>query len=215
VLAVVYLIFNEGYGGRSDLAADALRIGRAVAALMPDEPEAHGLLALMLLHDARRDARLRDGELILLDDQDHGLYDATEIAEGRVALERALALRGRGPYVLQAAIAALHADEPRDWREIAALYAELAKVTASPVVELNRAVAVAETEGAEAALRLVDALDLDGYRYFHATRGELLRRVARDEEAREAYERAIGLTPAGPERRFLERRVALLARPPS
>jgi RNA polymerase sigma-70 factor (ECF subfamily) len=215
VLAVVYLIFNEGYGGRSDLAADALRIGRAVAALMPDEPEAHGLLALMLLHDARRDARLRDGELILLDDQDRGLYDATEIAEGRVALERALALRGRGPYVLQAAIAALHADEPRDWREIAALYAELAKVTASPVVELNRAVAVAETEGAEAALRLVDALDLDGYRYFHATRGELLRRVARDTEAREAYERAIGLTPAGPERRFLERRVALLARPPS
>ena len=124
MLAVVYLIFNEGYGGRRDLAADAIRLGAALAELMPDEPEAHGLLALMLLHDARRSARFADGELVLLADQDRSLYDATKIAEaGREALARALALRGRGPYVLQAAIASLHADEPTDWHEIAALYA--------------------------------------------------------------------------------------------
>jgi RNA polymerase sigma-70 factor (ECF subfamily) len=208
VLAVVYLIFNAGYGGRRELAADALRLGAAVAELMPDEPDAHALLALMLLHDARRDARFAGGELVLLEEQDRSLYDGGKIAAGRTALERALALRGRGTYVLQAAIASLHADEPRDWHEIAALYAQLASATGSPVVELNRAVAVAETEGAEAALRLVDALELDGYRYFHATRGELLRRLGRPDEARSAYERALELTPEGPERRFLERRSA-------
>ncbi|HWJ31123.1 MAG TPA: sigma-70 family RNA polymerase sigma factor [Gaiellaceae bacterium] len=208
VLAVVYLIFNEGYGGRRDLAADAIRLGSALAELMPDEAEVHALLALMLLHDARRAARFADGELVLLPDQDRSLYDAPKIAAGRATLERALALRGRGPYVLQAAIASLHADEPTDWREIAALYAELARVTASPVVELNRAVAIAEVDGPEAALRLVDTLQLDEYRYFHSTRGELLGRLERRGEAREAFERALALTPDGAERRFLERRIA-------
>ena len=207
VLAVVYLVFNEGYGGRRDLAADAIRLGNAVAELMPDEPEAHGLVALMLLHDARREARFADGELVLLADQDRSLYDGAKIEAGREALGRALALRGRGPYVLQAAIAAVHADTPTDWHEIAALYAELARVTASPVVELNRAVAVAETDGPAAALELVDALDLDGYRYFHATRGELLRRLERLADAHAAFERALELTPEGPERRFLARKL--------
>jgi RNA polymerase sigma-70 factor (ECF subfamily) len=207
VLAVVYLIFNEGYGGRRDLTADAIRLGSAIAELMPDEPEAHGLLGLMLLHDARRAARFAGGELVLLADQDRTLYDSARVAAGRRALERALALHGRGPYVLQAAIASVHADEPTDWHEIAALYADLARVTASPVVELNRAVAVAETEGPAAALELVDALALDGYRYFHATRGELLRRLERPADAHAAYERALELTPEGPERRFLERKL--------
>ncbi|HET7137074.1 MAG TPA: sigma-70 family RNA polymerase sigma factor [Gaiellaceae bacterium] len=208
VLAVVYLVFNEGFGGRHDLTAEAIRLGTALSELMPDEPEAHAVLALMLLHDARRDARFANGELVLLAEQDRGLYDAAKIAAGRAALERALALRGRGAYVLQAAIASLHTDDPCDWHEIEALYAELVRVTASPVAELNRAVAVAEIEGPEAALRLVDTLELDGYRYFHATRGELLRRLARDDEARAAYERALRLTPDGPERRFLERRLS-------
>jgi RNA polymerase sigma-70 factor, ECF subfamily len=208
VLAVVYLIFNEGYSGRGDLSAEAIRLGSALAELMPDEPEAHGLLALMLLHDARRDARFAGGELVLLADQDRSLYDRERIDAGRTALERALALRGRGPNVLQAAIASLHADAPTDWNEIAALYGELARATASPVVELNRAVAVAETEGAEAALRLVDGLGLDDYRYFHATRAELLLRLERLDEARAAFERALELTPEGAERRFLERRLA-------
>jgi RNA polymerase sigma-70 factor (ECF subfamily) len=207
VLAVIYLIFNEGYGGRRDLAADAIRLGSALAELMPDEAEVHALLALMLLHDARRAARFAGDELVLLPDQDRELYDTARIAAGRVALDRALALRGRGPYVLQAAIASLHADEPTDWEEIAALYAELARVTASPVVELNRAVAVAEADGAEAGLRIVDALQLDDYRYFHSTRGEHLRRLERRTEARVAFERALALTPDGAERRFLERRV--------
>ena len=174
---------------------------------MPDEPEAHGLVALMLLHDARREARFADGELVLLADQDRSLYDGAKIEAGREALGRALALRGRGPYVLQAAIASVHADTPTDWHEIAALYAELARVTASPVVELNRAVAVAEADGPAAALALVDALDLDGYRYFHATRGELLRRLERLADAHAAFERALELTPEGPERRFLARKL--------
>ena len=152
VLAVVYLIFNEGYGGRGDLAAEAIRLGRALAELMPDEPEVHGLLAMMLLHDARREARFRDGELVLLADQDRSLWDAAQIADGRAVLDRALALRGRGPYVVQAAIASLHADEPRDWPQIAALYGELARLTDSPVVELNRAVAVAEERGPRGGL---------------------------------------------------------------
>jgi RNA polymerase sigma-70 factor, ECF subfamily len=212
VLAVVYLIFNEAYGGRRDLAADALRLGSALAELMPDEAEAHALLALMLLHDARRAARFADGELVLLQDQDRSLYDTAKIAAGRESLGRAIALRGRGVYVLQAAIASLHADEPTDWQEVAALYAELARVTASPVVELNRAVAVAEAHGPEAGLRIVDTLQLPEYRYFHATRGELLRRLERRREAREAFERALRLTPDGAERRFLERRVADLGR---
>jgi RNA polymerase sigma-70 factor, ECF subfamily len=210
VLAVVYLIFNEGYGGRVDLAAEAIRLGRSLDELMPDEPEVHGLLALMLLHDARREARFRDGELVLLEDQERSLWDAEQIAEGRAVLERALALGGRGPYVVQAAIAALHADEPRDWRQIAALYRELSRMTASPVVELNRAVAVAEAEGPEAGLALIEALELDDYRYLHSARGELLRRLDRTDEARAAYERALELAHADAERRFLERRLSEL-----
>jgi RNA polymerase sigma-70 factor (ECF subfamily) len=210
VLAVVYLIFNEGYGGRSELTAEAIRLGRALAELMPDEPEAHGLLALMLLHDARRDARLRDGELVLLDDQERSSWDTAQIEEGRAILERALALRGRGPYVVQAAIASLHADEPRDWPQIAALYGELVRLTGSPVVELNRAVAVAEAEGPERGLAIADRLDLDGYRYFHSARADFLRRLGRGAEAIEAYERALSLAHADHERRFLERRIASL-----
>ncbi len=210
-LAVVYLIFNEGYSGRGDLNDEALRLGRALVELMPDEPEVHGLLALMLLHDARREARFADGELVLLEDQDPALWDAEEIARGRAALDRAIALRGRGPYVLQAAIASLHADEPRDWAEIAALYGELARLTGSPVVELTRAVAVAENEGPEAGLRIVDDLELPDYRYLHATRGELLRRLGRTGEARAEYERALALVHDDAERRLLERRLAALA----
>jgi RNA polymerase sigma-70 factor (ECF subfamily) len=208
VLAVVYLIFNEGFSGRGDLAAEAIRLGDALVQLMPDEPEAHGLLALMLLHDARRPARFRDGELVLLEDQDRTLWDVELIARGRTALDRALALRGRGPYVLQAAIASLHASEPRDWPQIAALYGELARVTGSPVVELNRAVAVAEAEGPEAGLRIADRLELEHYHYLHATRGELLRRLGRADEARRAYGRALALAHDDAERRLLERRLA-------
>jgi RNA polymerase sigma-70 factor (ECF subfamily) len=211
VLAVIYLIFNEGYSGRVDMAKEAIRLGRAVAELMPDEPEAHALLALMLLHDARRDARLRDGELVLLDDQDRGLWNAAQIAEGRILLDRAIALRGRGQYLVQAAIAALHADEPRDWPQIAALYAELARITESEVVELNRAVAIAKAEGPEEGLAAVDRLHgLDDYRYLHATRADLLRQLERPDEARAAYERALTLDPADHERRFIERRLAQL-----
>jgi RNA polymerase sigma-70 factor (ECF subfamily) len=214
VLAVVYLIFNEGYGApeRGDLAGEAIRLGRAMAELMPDEPEVHGLLALMLLHHARREARFDGDELVLLEDQDRALWDAGAIAAGRAALDRAIALRGSGPYVLQAAIASLHAEPgERDWRQIAALYGELARVTGSEVVELNRAVAVARVSGACEALRLVDSLrGLDEYRYLHSTRGELLRRLGRSGEARAAYERALELTATEPERRFLERRLAQL-----
>jgi RNA polymerase sigma-70 factor (ECF subfamily) len=211
VLAVVYLIFNEGYGGRNDLADEAIRLGRALAELMPDEPEAHGLLALMLLHHARRDARLRDGDLVLLEDQDRGLWDDEATEAGRASLDRALALRGRGPYVLQAAIAALHADDPVDWHEIAALYAELARVTRSPVVELNRAVAIAEAEGPERALEHVESLPLDEYHYFHAARASFLKRLGRTDESRAAYERALELAHAPHERRFLEQRLAGLS----
>ena len=207
VLAVVYLIFNEGYGGRVDLAAEAIRLGRMLAGLMPDEPEASGLLALLLLHDSRRDARFAADELVLLEDQDRSLWDYGKIAEGRALLEQAIALQGRGPYVLQAAIASLQADDPIDWTEVAVLYGELANVTGSPVVELNRAVAVAEVEGPEAALRIVDALALGDYQYLHSTRAEFLRRLGRIDEARTAYRRALELTPAEPEQRFLERRI--------
>jgi RNA polymerase sigma-70 factor (ECF subfamily) len=208
VLAVVYLIFNEGYGGRVDLAAEALRLGAALAELMPDEPEVHGLHALMLLNDARREARFDGGELVLLADQDRSRWDAAQIARGREALDRALALQGHGAYVVQAAIASLHMEEPLDWPQIAALYGELVGLTGSAVVELNRAIAVAEAEGTEAGLALVDRLDLDGYQYFHSTRADLLRRLGRTEEARTEYERALELARTEPERRFLRRRVA-------
>jgi len=208
VLAVVYLIFNEGYAGRGDLAAEALWLGRALVELMPDQPEAHGLLAMMLLHDSRRDARFRNGDLVLLADQDRSLWDTEQIARGRAVLDRAFALGGRGPYVVQAAIASLHADEPRDLPQIAALYGELARLTDSPVVELNRAVAVAEADGPEAGLRIIDQLALEDYRYLHSTRGELLRRLGRTDEAHDAYRRALTLTHDDAERRFLERRLA-------
>jgi RNA polymerase sigma-70 factor, ECF subfamily len=211
VLAVVYLIFNEGYGGRDELAAEAIWLGRALAELLPDEAEVHGLLAMMLLHDSRREARFGDGELVLLADQDRSRWNTEQIAAGRAVLDRALALHGRGPYVLQAAIASLHAEMPCDWAQIAALYGELFRITGSPVVELNRAIAVAETEGPAAGLRIVDQLGLDDFRYLHSTRAELLRRLGRTDEAREAYRRARQLTDDGPERRFLERRLTELA----
>jgi RNA polymerase sigma-70 factor, ECF subfamily len=212
VLAVVYLIFNEGYGGRGDLAAEAIRLGRVLAELMPDEPEVHGLLALMLVNDARRDARFADGMVVLLHEQDRSLWDLDQIAAGRAALDRALALGGRGSYVLQAAIAALHVDEPLDWPQIAALYGELARLTGSSVVELNRAAAIAEAGEPEAALAVVERLEpeLDRYHYLHATRAELLRRLDRVEDARSAYARALELVHADAERRFLERRLAEL-----
>jgi RNA polymerase sigma-70 factor (ECF subfamily) len=210
VLAVVYLIFNEGYGGRGDLAAEAIRLGRALAELMPDEPEVHGLLALMLLNDARREARFAGGEVVLLRDQDRSLWDSGQIALGQAALERGLALGGRGAYVLQAALASLHAAEPPDWPQIAALYGELARLTGSSVVELNRAVAVAEAGDVEAALELMDRLELDAYHYLHAARAELLRRLDRVPDARAAYGRALELVHSDAERRFLERRLAEL-----
>jgi RNA polymerase sigma-70 factor (ECF subfamily) len=214
VLAVVYVIFNEGYGGRDELAAEAIWLGLALAELLPDEPEVHGLLAMMLLHDSRSEERLRDGELVLLADQDRSRWNSTQIAGGRAELDRALARGGRGPYVLQAAIASLHAESPCDWAQIAALYGELARLTGSPVVELNRAIAIAETEGPDAGLRIIDGLGLDCFRYLHSTRAELLRRLGRTEEARHAYRRARQLTDDGAERRFLERRLAELGATP-
>jgi RNA polymerase sigma-70 factor, ECF subfamily len=213
VLAVVYLIFNEGYDGRADLAEQAIRLGGSLAELMPDEPEVYGLLALMLLHDSRRAARLRDGELVLFKDQDRGLWDWPQVQAGRTALERGLALRGRGAggvYLLQAAIASLHTAESSDWPQIAALYGELARLAPSPVIELNRAVAIAEAEGPERGLDAIDGLDLDDYQYLHAARAELLRRLGRRAEARIAYERALALARSDHERRFLERRLAEL-----
>ncbi len=207
VLAVVYLVFNEGYRGRGDLAADALWLGRALVQLLPDQPEPHGLLAMMLLHDSRREARWRDGDLVLLHEQDRSLWDAEQIARGRAVLDRAFALGGDGPYVIQATIASRHAEDTRDWRHIAVLYGELFRLTGSPVVELNRAVAIAETEGPEAALAIVERLDLDGYRYLHATRGELLSRLGRTGPATTAYRRALALTDDAAERRWFERRI--------
>ena len=209
VLGVVYLIFNEGYGGRGDLADDAIRLGRAHAELMPDEPEVHGLLALMLVNHARQEARFAD-ELVLLRDQDRSLWDADRIAEAKTIVDRALALGGRGPYVLQAAIAVLHTDDPQDWWQVAALYGELGRITRSPVVELNRAAAIAEAGDPQAALELVEGLELDRYHYLHSTRAELLRRLDRAEEARPAYGRALELVSSDAERRFLERRLAEL-----
>jgi RNA polymerase sigma-70 factor, ECF subfamily len=210
VLAVVYLIFNEGYGGRGELASEAIRLERALVELMPDEPEVHGLQALMLVNDARRDARFADGTVVLLDEQDRSLWDFDQIAEGRAALDRALALGGRGPYVLQAAIALLHLDEPQDWSQLAALYGELARRTGSPVVELNQAVAIAEAGGVGAALALLERLELDHYHYLHAARAELLRRLGRIEDARAEYDRALELVHSDAERRFLVRKLAEL-----
>ena len=210
VLAIIYLIFNEGYGGRVDLAAEAIVLGTVLAELMPDEAEVHALLALMRLHHARRRARFVDGELIRLADQDRTLWDADQIASGRAHLDRALALHGRGQYVLQAAIASLQLDHPIDWLEISALYEQLSRVTGSPVIELNRAVAVAEAGSPDEALEIVDGLSLDGYRYLHSTRAELLRRLGRPEEAAVAYRRALELTEADAEVRFLNERLASL-----
>jgi RNA polymerase sigma factor (sigma-70 family) len=207
VLAVVYLIFNEGYGGRVDLGAEAIRLGRVLAALMPDESEAHGLLALMMIHHARRRARFSGDDLVLLDDQDRTLWDHAQIATGRAVLDRGLALGGRGAYVVQAAIASLQTAERIDWPQIAELYRRLVDLTGSAVVELNRAVAIAQAGDPAAALAVADLLDLDGYLYFHSTRGELLRRLGRDDEARAAYRRALDLATSTPERRFLSRRL--------
>jgi RNA polymerase sigma-70 factor, ECF subfamily len=207
VLAVIYLIYNEGYSGRVDLAAEAIRLGRVLAALMPDEPEAHGLLALMMIHHARRRARFSGEDLVLLEDQDRSLWDHEQIAAGRAVLDRAVALRGRGAYVIQAAIASLQTAERIDWPAVAEMYRRLADLTGSAVVELNRAAALAQAGDVAAALRAVDRLDLDGYLYFHSTRGELLRRLGRDDEAKAAYRRALELATTAPERRFLARRL--------
>ncbi len=207
VLAVLYLIYNEGYRGRVDLGAEAIRLGQVLAALMPDEPEALGLLALMTIHHARRRARFSGEDLVLLDDQDRSLWDTRQVAEGRATLDRALALGGRGAYVVQAAIASLQTRERIDWQRVAEMYRRLVELTGSPVVELNRAAAVAQAGDPDAALRAVDRLDLNGYLYFHSTRGELLRRLGRDGEARAAYLRALELATSTPERRFLTRRL--------
>ena len=212
VLAVVYLIFNEGWGdGRIDLSAEAIRLGRSLIELMPDEAEAHALLALMLINDARTAARFQGGELVLLDDQDRSLWDQHQIEEGRELLGRALALHGIGPYIIQAAIADLHLGQPRDWAEIALLYQRLEDISGSPVVAMNRAIAVAELEGPLAGLALLDGLELDDYRYYHSTRADLLRRLGRADEARAAYARALDLTQPGPEQRFLKSRLADLS----
>jgi RNA polymerase sigma-70 factor (ECF subfamily) len=218
VLAVLYLIFNEGYSAhRSELADEAIRLGKLLAVLMPDEPEALGLVALMLFSDSRRDARMDESEgLVLLSDQDRSLWNRVEMDEGRRVLERALSFRHAGPYQLQAAIAAVHADaeDPRgtDWAQIAALYGELARVDPSPVVALNRAVAIAMAEGPEQGLELIDRLAgaLHGYHLFHSARADLLRRLGREEQSAAAYARALELAPEGPDRRFLERRIAAL-----
>jgi RNA polymerase sigma-70 factor (ECF subfamily) len=212
VLAVVYLIFNEGYGPppRAELCEEAIRLAKVLALLMPDEPEALGLLALMLLHDARRTARLDpSGELVLLEDQDRSLWDDARIAEGRRVLDRALQLRRPGPYQLQAAIASLHLEPETDWARIAVLYERLAGLTPSPVVELNHAVAIAMAEGPESGLALIEAIEgLDSYRHLHSARADLLRRLGRRGEAEQAYERALELSAQPAERAFLERRLA-------
>jgi RNA polymerase sigma-70 factor, ECF subfamily len=212
VLAVVYLIFNEGYGDpdRPGLAAEAIRLGRVLAVLLPAQPEVLGLLALMMLHDSRRDARFDGQDLVLLPDQDRARWDWPQIAEGRAVLGRALGDQAAtsGPYVIQAAIASLQAEEQLDWPQIAALYGQLADRTGSPVVRLNRAVAVAEAEGPAAALAIVDQLDLPDYQYWHSTRAELLRRLGRRIEARAEYQRALDLARTVPERRFLQQRIA-------
>ncbi|MFE0255904.1 RNA polymerase sigma factor, partial [Streptomyces sp. NPDC059010] len=217
VLAVVYLIFNQGYEGEAGLCEEALRLGRLLADLMPDEPEATGLLALMLLVESRRDAR-RDahGELVPLPEQDRDRWDRELIAEGQELVRRCLRRNRPGPYQIQAAIQAVHSDAPdagdTDWGQILRLYDQLAAVAPGPVVALNRAVAVAEAEGPRQALRLVDALDLDGYHVFHAVRADLLRRLGRDTEAVRAYEAAVALSENPAERAYLERRRRELVR---
>jgi RNA polymerase sigma-70 factor (ECF subfamily) len=212
VLAAIYLIFNAGYGPpvRVELCAESIRLALLLATFMPDEPEVHGLHALVLLQDARRDARSSpDGRLVLLEDQDRTLWDGDEIAQGRAALERALVLHVPGPYQLQAAIAALHSDDEADWQEIALLYSRLLEFTPSPVVELNRAVAVAMAHGPEVGLALADSIaGLDDYYLLHATRADLLRRLERPADAAEAYARAVVLAPSEPEREFLRSRLA-------
>jgi RNA polymerase sigma-70 factor (ECF subfamily) len=219
VLAVVYLIFNEGYSGpgqpAESLASEAIRLGRVLAALLPAEPEVLGLLALMLLHDARRGARFDGQDLVLLPDQDQSRWDWRQITEARDLLDHALldpslqhGPTARGPYALQAAVASLQAETPLDWPQVAALYGELADRTGSDVVRLNRAVAIAEAGDPAAALAIVDGLDLPGYQYWHSTRAELLRRLGRAAEARAAYREALALARTVPERRFLERRIA-------
>jgi RNA polymerase sigma-70 factor, ECF subfamily len=214
VLAVVYLIFNEGYAAssgeqlvREELCAEAIRLGRVLVELMPDEPEAAGLLALMLLQEARRVARVApDGELVQLRDQDRSLWDGKLISEGQAIVRRCLERNQPGPYQIQAAINAVHSDPPTDWRQIVALYDQLLAVAPTPVVALNRAVAVAEVDGPEVALALVDGLDLGAYYLFHAVRADLLRRLGRAEEAVAAYDAALALTENAAERAFLARR---------
>jgi len=208
VLVIVYLVFNEGWSdGRVDLAAEAIRLGRALVELMPDESETLGLLALMLLNDARRHARVSEGVLVPLDEQDRSLWDEQQILEGRELLGRAVARQSAGTYVIQAAIADLHLQQPRDWHQIAALYGTLAERTGSPVVELNRAVAIAELDGPDAGLALLDTLALDTYRYYHSTRAEFLRRAGRTADARAAYARALDLAETDHEHQFLTRRL--------
>jgi len=225
VLRVIYLVFNEGYEAssgasltRHDISAEAIRLGRLLVELLP-EPEALGLLALMLLHDSRRAARTSaSGELILLDDQDRSLWDRAQIAEGIQLVERSLASRRSGPYTIQAAISAVHAEAPTaastDWAEIVGLYDVLSRADASPVIELNRAVAVAMRDGPAAGLALVEAILERGalldYRLAHAARAELCRRLGRTADARASYERALTLTRQEPERRFLKGRLAEL-----
>jgi RNA polymerase sigma-70 factor, ECF subfamily len=215
VLAVVYLIYNEGFSGRGELSAEAIRLGRALADLMPDEPEVMGLLALMLLIESRAATRTSiDDDLVLLADQDRSRWDRALIDEGQAIVRACLRRNQPGPYQIQAAINAVHADAATaaetDWRQIVTLYDQLTAIAPTPIVTLNRAVAIAEVEGADAALALVDQLDLAGYRMFHAIRADLLRRLGRDAEAAATYDAAIALTEPGRERAFLERRRAEL-----
>ncbi|GAB3881673.1 sigma-70 family RNA polymerase sigma factor [Kibdelosporangium lantanae] len=208
VLAVLYLIFNQGYGdGRADLVAEAVRLGRLLVELMPDESEAVALLSLMLLHGSRQAARERDGVIVPLADQDRSLWDMAWVEEGRGLLGR---VTGSGVYALQASIASLQAAPTIDWAAVAVLYERLGALTGSPVVELNRAVAVAEVSGPAAALALVDSLDLGDYRYVHSTRAELLRRLGDVTAAREAYASALEVATTDAERRFLEQRLTEL-----
>ncbi|WP_405560602.1 RNA polymerase sigma factor [Streptomyces canus] len=207
VLAVVYLIFNEGYGGTADLCAEAVRLGRLLAELMPDEPEVTGLLALMLLIESRRAARTDDsGELVPLSEHDRGRWNRALIAEGQSLVRRCLRRNQPGPYQIQAAIQAVHSEAPTDWGQVHRLYDQLMAVAPGPVVALNRAVAVAETDGPAQALALVDALDLDGYHVLHAVRADLLRRLGRHVEAADAYAKAAELTENPAERTYLEQR---------
>ncbi|MET8760174.1 sigma-70 family RNA polymerase sigma factor [Lentzea sp. NPDC004782] len=213
VLAVIYLIFTRGYTtADAGLRQEALRLGRLVAALMPDEPEAHGLVALMLLHDSRSAARISsEGDLVLLEDQDRTLWNTEEIAEGMTLLDRALRFGTPGPYVLHAVIAALHVQDPVDWRRVAALYAELLAVAPTPVVELNHAVAVAMADGPQAGLDLIDRITgLDDYHLLHSARADLLRRLDRRDEAVAAYRIAHELATSPADRRFLAGRLKVL-----